>query len=140
MELLVKAARSEGYEALVTQFQQGAPRWWADGVTLTEDPVELPLCVSRRREAAPVELTGPRRLLRCSRRGWLTLKAAPARFVRIAELPSSTMRSGATAYSATPIAGPWLEPADGGDNLFGHQLQWTKGTDTDNGAVRDLHA
>ena len=36
----------------------------------------------------------------------------------------------------TPSAGPWLEPADGRDNLFGHQLQRTKGTGTDNCAVQ----
>lgn len=50
------------------------------------------------------------------------------------------VRSGAGACAATPFARRWLEPADGRDNLFGHQLQRTKGTGPDNCAVRDLHA
>ena len=52
---------------------------------------------------------------------------------------------GSSTKSWTSAAGAsfvWqrLEPADGGDDLFGHQLQRTKGAGPDNRAVRDLPA
>src|SRR5450631_692116 len=36
--------------------------------------------------------------------------------------------------------GQWLEAADGGDDLFGHQLKRMKGAGADDCAVGDLHA